>query len=451
MSHIDRVLRLLIGAVMLSCVPVSVSADNEALASLSWTDAIRAGVAHHPLIQLAQHQMLGTEAATKQLEAANYPQVTAVWQNTGGNTRVLANLSVSGSLPKPVNYMTTPGIRVDYLITDFGYTAHSVLANKALADAEGKDILTVKALIILNVEQAFLNCLKQQRIVDTTRDLFKQWQFIATQAETYYGKQLRAKLDFDVATVAMKQAELNLLKAENDLRSAFVMLNTAMGRSSVTPYRLEAKALTTNPLPPLETLLEKALSLRPEIQGSQDRLRAAEEAIRAVKALRFGNIGAIGTAGYSWWGHEERPSGKDVSNPGAQLGFWGAGGTSAFPIYTGGRIEGKIDQAQARSGELRATGREIGNDVVLQVAQAYFTQQTVEEQIRVAQARAEHAREALMLARERYKQGLGSILDITTATAALTGAEVGLAEAQYESEASFAALKYATGEEYAQF
>jgi outer membrane protein len=249
----------------------------------------------------------------------------------------------------------------------------------------------------------------------------------------------------------MKQAELNLLKANNELQSAFVTLNAAMGRPSVAPYKLQPNVFAANPLSPLETLLEKALSLRPEIQGSQDRLHAAEEAIQAVKALRFGNIGAIGTAGYTWWGHEERPSGKEVSNPGAQLGFWGAGGTSAFPIYSGGRIEGKIDQAQARRGELRATGREIGNDVVLQVAQAYFTQQTVEEQIRVAQERAAHAREALTLANERYKQGLGSILDITTAAAALTGAEVGLAEAQYEAEATFAALRYATGEEYARF
>ena len=422
------------------------SADNT-VRKLTLTDAVRSGMEQHPMIRLAQHEVLGAEAAAKQLEAANYPQVSAVWQNTGGNTRVLANLSVSGSLPKPTNYLTTPGVRVDYLITDFGYTAHSVLAGRALADAAGKDVLTVRALVSLNIQQAYLNCQKQQRFVDIQRDLLKQWQLVFAQAQGFYKKELRAKLDVETATAQMNQAELGLLRSRNDLQVSFAILNNSMGRPAVEGYELAPAEPTSGFQQPLDDLYEKALKQRPELQGNADRIQAAEEGIRAAKALRYGSINAIGTAGYTWWGREEQPSGKEVSNPGAQLGFWGAGGTSAFPLYTGGRLEGKVDEAQARKSEVRATSRQIANDVILQVTRAYLTAQTAKEQIAVAEERVTHAREALALATERYRSSLGSILDVIASTALLTSAEVGLAEARYEYQASQVALNYAVGEQ----
>ncbi len=127
------------------------------------------------------------------------------------------------------------------------------------------------------------------------------------------------------------------------------------------------------------------------------------------------------------------------------------GGTSAFPLYTGGRITGQIEEAEARKGEVDANTQSLANQVVLQVAQAYFSRLTAEQQITVAQERVAVAREALTLARDRYKAGLGSILDVVTATSDLLAAEVGLAESQYELQASDAALAYATGSAYARY
>ncbi|HTL63307.1 MAG TPA: TolC family protein [Nitrospira sp.] len=424
---------------------IEIATATDAGRTLSLDEAVRSGLELHPMIRLAEHDVLGAEAVAKQIEAANYPQVSAIWQNTGGNTRVLANLSVSGSLPKPTNYLTTPGVRVDYLITDFGYTAHSVLASRALADASGKDVSTIKALVALNIKQAYLNCQKQQRFVDIQRDLLKRWQLVFAQAQGFYKKELRAKLDVETATAQMNQAELSLLRAQNDLKVSFAVLNHAMGRPTVETYELSPISLPPIAESSLDALYESALSQRPELQGNVDRIKAAEEGIKAAKALRYGNITAIGTAGYTWWSREEQPSGKEVSNPGAQLGFWGAGGTSAFPLYTGGRLDGKVDEAEARKSEVQATARQIVNDVVLQVTRAQLSSQTAEQQIRVAEERVAHAREALNLASERYKVSLGSILDLVAAIAFMTASEVGLAEARYEYQASRVALNYAVG------
>lgn len=418
---------------------------------LTWKQAIRTALEKQPLIKIARHDVLESEAVMKQIESANYPQVTGVYANTGGNTRVLANLGISGSLPKPVNYLTTPGLRVDLLITDFGHTAHKVLAQKSLTASAEKDVLTAKALVILRVEQAYLNCLKQRRLAEVAREILKQRELIRERADVLYRHQLRSKLDLDFASVEADRAELALITAENDLKAAFAALNNAMGLQPGAEYDLENVPLSIIPASPIDSLFPDALSMRPELLGSKNRIQAAEEAIKAAKALNFGNITGIGTAGYTWWSREERLSGKEVSNPGAKLGWWGAGGTSSFPLYAGGRIQGQIEEAEARKGEVDASTRVIANDVVLQVAQAFLSRLTAEQQMTVVEQKVAHAREALALAQERYKVGLGSILDVVTATADLLSAEVGLATAQYDFLASDAALAYATGVEYGRY
>jgi outer membrane protein len=418
---------------------------------MSWDQAIRTALDRHPLIRISQHDVLETEAVTKQLESANYPRLTGVYANSAGDTRVLANLGISGSLPKPTNYLTTPGLRVDFLVTDFGHTAHKILANKSLAASAEKNVFTTKAVVLLEVEQAYLNCLKQRRFVEIAREVLRERELIRTQAESFYRQNLRSKLDLDFATVEAKQAELALVRAENDLKTAFASLNYAMGLQTPNQYELEDVALDVKPAEPIDGLFQEALAKRPELLGSKDRIQAAEEALKAARALNFGNITAIGTGAYTYWAHEERPSGKEVSNPGAQLGWWGVGVTSSFPIYTGGRIEGQIDEAEARKGMVQANTRAIANDIVFQVARAYLTRQTAERQITVNEERTATAREALTLARERYKTGLGSILELTTATMDLLAAEVSLAEAQYNYRTSDAAVAYATGAEYGRY
>ncbi len=418
---------------------------------LSWERAIRTALEKQPLIKMAEHEALESQALVKQIESANYPQMTGIVSSTAGNTRVLGNLLISGSLPKPTNYLTTPGIRADYLITDFGQTAHRILSQKSLAASAEKAVLTAKALTILNVEQAYLNCLKQQRLVDISREVLNERELIRQQTETFYRRQLRSKLDLDFASVEANRAEVLLIKAQNNLVLAFAALNTAMGLQGPGNYLLEQAVLAVTSSASPESLVQDALNQRPELLGSKDRIQAAEEALQAAKALRFGSVTGIGTMAYTWWGHEERPSGKDVSNPGAKLGWYGLGGTSSFPLYTGGRIEGQIEEADARKGETQATTRSITNDIMLQVAQAYLSRLTAEQQIKVAEEKVAYAREALTLARERYKASLGSILDVTTATTDLLSAEVGLADAQYDYRASEAALAYATGVEYARY
>jgi len=426
---------------------------------LTLDEAIRTGIEQSPLIQASQHGVEETEAVTKQIESINYPQVRGALTQTSGNTRVLSNLGISGSLPKATNALTNLGGRADLLITDFGRTAHRLLANKALTAAAQKDVLTNKAVVILNVQHAYLNCLKQQRLVQIIEATLRQRQLIRDQAETYYKNQLRAKLDFDLAAVEVAKAELALLRATNDLKVAVAELNYAMGNSGQVDYQFaEVPLPDTSPAADdtaLETLFRQGLEHRPELLASQDRIQATEEALKAARALNFGTISGIATTGITYYNKPPfagvaGSEGKSQAD-GQNIRWYGAGLVTSTPLFTGFRIEGQIEEAQARQDEARATTRSIANDIILQIAQASLTRQTAAQQISVAQAKLEHAHEMLGLARERYKRGLGSILDVTVATVEVLNADTTVAETQYDYRASEVALAYALGSEYARY
>jgi outer membrane protein TolC len=45
---------------------------------LSWEQAIRTALEKQPLIKMAEHEALESQALVKQIESANYPQVTGI-------------------------------------------------------------------------------------------------------------------------------------------------------------------------------------------------------------------------------------------------------------------------------------------------------------------------------------------------------------------------------------
>ena len=55
------------------------------------------------------------------------------------------------------------------------------------------------------------------------------------------------------------------------------------------------------------------------------------------------------------------------------------------------------------------------------------------------------AQEAVQLAKQRYKLGLGSIVEVTQAELGLTAAQTQLAEAQYDYKIAEVTLAYASG------
>jgi outer membrane protein len=429
-------------------------------AQLTLKEAIRLGLDRHPSLEQSRYASQAARAITKQIQGDQYPWIKASVAGTSGSLRIVTSdgrtihdrgghgFDPGGALPHHNQNMLTGGLLVNQLITDFGYTAHRVLAGRATEAASEKASLTKKALVILTVQKAYLNCLLQEQLVHVTEETLKRRRAVRDQVESLYRHQLKSKVDLDLIRVETSNAELALIRAQNDFKSNVAALNNAMGVQGPEAYDLQAVEFSvSSSLPDIDTLVTDGLQNRPELLGGRDKIEASDELLKAVKALNFGSVSAVGSLGVTkyWDAHDSGIRDNEVAP------FWGLGATARLPLFTGFKIRNQISEASHLRGEAEYDLQDIANEVVLQIIRAYLTQTTNAEQIALEQQRVEYAKEALALAQERYRIGLSPIIDVIRATAVAFEAESGLAEAQYIYKTSEAVVAYATGQDYKRY
>jgi len=435
------------------------SAEKSAGSLLALDEAIRNGLATHPLIERSRYSALIAKALTRQTQGERYPWLEVSVAGSSGSMRIVTTdgktihdrgghgFDPGGALAKHNQNMLSGGFMLNQLISDFGYTAHRILANEANEAASEKEILTNKAFVILNVQKAYLNCLLQKSLITIAAETVKQRQAVRDQVQALYKHQLKSKVDLDLMLVEVSNAELSLIKAQNDLRQSFAALNNAMGIEGPARYELEQIPIQVAPTQAVETLVAAGLNDRPELLGSRDRLNASEELLKAVKALNFGSLSAVGSIGMTKYG--------DVHDSGIPSDgiapFWGYGATMKLPLFTGFRIQNQIKEASHRKGETEEELQSLANEIVLQIIRAYLTRTTNAEQIALEQERVAFSKEALLLAQERYRLGLSPIVEVVRATAVLFESESRLAEARYIYKTSESVVAYAIGQEYKRF
>ena len=419
-------------------------------AFLGYEAAIRIGLDRHPLLRRSKETALAAEAVTDQAAARYYPELNAYAIQTGGTVRPLSAFNVAGAQNKPTSYVESAGFRADQLIYDFGQTAHKVLAERAGQEAAEKDIQTHKATVILRVQQAYIHCLRQKRLIDIAEETVRERGVLRDQIATLYKRELKSKLDLDFISVELRNAEVQLLQAKNELRAAFAGLNNAMGVRGPEDYTLEDLPAASASLNTLETLITQALGDRPELLGATDRITQADERLSSAQALNRPTIAAQGMYGVIHF--SDAPLNQySASHVGQTNLWWGAGAMVSVPIFTGFLIENRVAEARQQKYKVEQKKVDLSNRIGLEVTDAYLALQAARQQIVVEEKEVESARSALTLAKERYRLGLSSIVDVTTATTALLLAEVRLSEARYAVEAGSAALAYATGRTYQNF
>mgnify|MGYP003385177088 CR=1 FL=1 len=435
------------------------AATKPAGSVLTLAEAIRTGLATHPLLERSRYSALIAKALTRQTQGERYPWLEASIAGSSGSLRIITTdgkaihdrgghgFDPGGALAKHNQNMVSGGFLLNQLISDFGYTAHRILATEANEAASEKEILTNKAFVILNVQKAYLNSLLQQSLVTIATETVKQRQAVRDQVQALYQHQLKSKVDLDLMLVEVSSAELSLIKAQNDLKQSFAALNNAMGIEGQDRYQLEQIPIQVTPSQAVETLVATGLSDRPELLGNRDRLVASEELLQAVKSLNFGSLSAVGSIGMTQYG--EVHDGGIPSD--GMAPFWGFGATMKFPLFTGFRIQNQIKEASHRKGETEDELQALANEIVLQIIRAYLTRTTNAEQIALEQERVTFSKEALLLAQARYRLGLSPIVEIVRATAVLFESESRLAEARYIYKTSESVVAYATGQEYKRF
>jgi outer membrane protein, multidrug efflux system len=223
------------------------------------------------------------------------------------------------------------------------------------------------------------------------------------------------------AAAAIPETE-RLISIQEDL------ISTLLGEN---PHDIpRGLSITAQPLPPQipPGLPSELLSRRPDVQGAEAQLMAANAEIGVARAQFFPSLPLTGAGGL------ESTRLSNLLSTGASA--WNFSAVVAQPIFTAGRLKSNLRLAEARKQELVLTYQQAIQQAFRQVSDALISYNKFRD-FREHQALLTTAAQgAAELSEIRYKGGAASYLEVLTNETNYFSAELGLARAQLDERLS---------------
>jgi outer membrane protein len=422
----------LAGAVFLGFMFTLAGAEDSP--QLTLPEAHEAALRSHPQISVADLKALAARQVTRQFRSAFFPTLSANVVAVGTaneNTR----LSAIGALNNPGIFdRNAEGLMLSQLITDFGRTANLTGSAKLRAQAEANNAQATREQILLAVDGAFFAGQQAQSVTRVAEQTVAARQVFLDQVSVMASNKLRSDLDVSFARVNVEDGRLLLSKAQNDVQAAFAQLANLMGLREQKTYRL-----VEQPLPPelatnISEFVQQALQARPDLLSLRNSQEAAFKFARAERALRYPSISAVGSAGL-----------VPIGDTALGDNYAAAGLVLTLPLYTGGLLSARQQEAELRARAADESLRDLENNVVRDVRIAWLNAQNAFDRLRITGQLLDNAKQSYELAQARYTNGISSIVEFNQAQLNLLSAQIAYADTQYEYLLRRSALNYQTG------
>jgi outer membrane protein len=245
------------------------------------------------------------------------------------------------------------------------------------------------------------------------------------------------------AEVAVANARVPLITANNNLRLSIESLRQSLGFTSNQPESLRRvpEFVGTLDFTPaqfdLGAAFETAHANRPELERLAKLAQAGEEAITTARSSYYPSVSAYG----GWTLRKGATNGFSDSDNG-----WLIGLQSQWNIFDGRATSGRVTQARSLLEQTKLTYTEAQLAIEVEVRRAFSQWQEATELAEASQKVVEQATEAVRLANARYGAGTSTQLDVLQSQVDLTTARTNQIQAYYSFNVAVAALRKAIGQ-----
>lgn len=358
-------------------------------------------------------ERINQSRATLRVAGANLlPSANA----TMGAERARTNPAIGSS---STDNSLTGGLAIAYDLDLFGANRASIAAARAALHGQQYTEESLKLVILGEVANAYFNILAAQERVRIAEDNLKNSREILRIIQVRVDTGLDSDLELAQQRVAVSSSEAALAtirQQESVYKHALAVL---LGRSPQDFALTTAKPVSKFDVPAValeqpSTLLER----RPDIKAVEQSLMAADANIGAARAAFFPSI-TLGASGSI--------AGTSFGDPATTILALAA--NAAAPIFSGGRLEGGLDNASAKQRELVETYRKTVLVAFREVEDALSSTRAANERESALKTAVNNARRAYEISRSRYEVGTIDFQTMLDTQAALLSAEDTYAQA----------------------
>ncbi|MDP9359874.1 MAG: TolC family protein [Acidobacteriota bacterium] len=414
-----------------NAVPPTVAGSTDlvlptAFARLELAQIVDLALSNNPLTRTTWLEARASEANLGSVRAAYLPTVD-----------LGASLTRAHTISSTATTLAAPALSLNYLLFDFGgRNAATEAARQTLIAA---DYTHNQALqdVILRVEQAYYDYLDAKALLIAQTSTIKERQTSLDSADARHRAGVATIADVLQARTALSQAQLTYETIDGNLHRLQGTIATTMGLPAATPFEvgelpLDVPARQVSDA--VESLIGRAVAERPDLAAA----RAAIERARArVTVMRAQGLPSVGL------GASVAPVFTNGINQ--HTTPYSAGVSLRFPLFTGFRNTYDVRAAEIETQLAAENARGLEQQINLQVWTSYYDLQTAMQRLTTSRDLLRNAQESVDVALGRYRAGIGNILDLLTAEAALENARAEEVQARTDWFLSVAQLAHDTG------
>ena len=388
---------------------------------LGLRDAIRIAVAHNPMARAASVRVSAASERITQAASGFYPRLGLSGSYNRTTSPMMAfgtklNQGRIGADDFSPDRLNNPDPIDDYGLTvsatwpifDSGRTWYGTRQARMGRKAAGLGRDRTTQEIIARTVSSYNGFLMVRENLKTTRQALKTAEATLKLVESRFANGLVVESDLLQTEVHISDLKQRVFQAESMVSITRAGLCAAMGIDPGTSFE-PGDILTSDPetTASLDEWLQTARNRRPDLLAMAERQAVAETEIKKARAARLPGVAL--SAEYST--HADRINeGHDSYSVGAQVNL---------NLFSGFQVSARVREAKTNLQEVRAEREGLVQSISVEIRTAYYQAKSAWEEIQVTAAAEAQASEALRIVRDRYKNGLLTIVEMLNAELSL--------------------------------
>ena len=340
------------------------------------------------------------------------------------------------------NLATFPAtLSVSYTIFDFG--ARDAKIDQARANLVAADFTfnDTHRRVVFQVAEAYYRLLDAMSQEESAQATLTDAQTVQQAIEAKLANGLATLPDVLEARAATAQVRYELASIRGLETIAHGVLANVLGVAPSVPFRVED--VSKAPLPatieqPVQAIISRAITQRPDLLAEVARLRSADAAMRGAHSAYYPTFSLSGD-----WGHRNS-YGSENFNPviSSHIYSYSAQLNLGWTIFDGGSRRNELARREAERGEAKARVAISRDQIESEIWTAYSNLKTAEDRREAADALLQAAEQSYSAATRSFQAGVRTFIDVTTAQRDLARARTTEAGARIEVLIALADLAF---------
>jgi outer membrane protein len=438
MKRLRPILLLIVVQCVFLNVPLLVYAANSSgTSSLTLDDAVRIGLDRSRTLEVARLERDLTGQKIRETWSEVLPQISSDFTYTrslkpsvlffpdvfsGGNSNAFIPLVISA------DNAATATINVRQALFN-GSAFAGIKAASIVRKMSEEAYRNAEASVIADIKMSYFDALISRDQLKLIEQSIARWEQSRKDTKAMFRQGVAADIDTLKAYLSVENLRPDRLQAENRVATTMTKLKNAMGIPADSSIVLSGKLELSSVTYPqdIATAYREAIESRPDLRQIDFQVQAEGEKVSAARAERYPVISAFGQF------ESQTAFNDNVKTTDSRWPVSAAVGLQvSLPIFTGYRTSAQVEQAKIVQMQTRTKVDDLKANIRAEVEIRILNFRESQKRIEVQSKTISVAERSYNISLLRFKEGIGSRLELTDAELQLNKAKTNYLQAVYD-------------------